>query len=92
MLFTSSDLEKKEKVLSGGERVRLSLVMILLSSVNVLLLDEPTNFLDIRSLQALENVLCEYPGTIIFTSHDSHFVSKVATKCAIIQDEQIKYL
>ncbi len=80
LLIGGDDVFKKVGVLSGGERVKVSFAKLFVSSANVLLLDEPTNFLDMESIEALENVLCDYEGTVIFVSHDTAFVSKVATK------------
>ncbi|TVX87129.1 ATP-binding cassette domain-containing protein [Paenibacillus agilis] len=65
--------------LSGGERVKVQLIKLLLSGCNVLILDEPTNYLDIQAREQLERVLKDYPGTVLFVSHDRTFVSAVAT-------------
>ncbi|WP_028594072.1 ABC-F family ATP-binding cassette domain-containing protein [Paenibacillus assamensis] len=65
--------------LSGGERVKVQLIKLLLSGCNVLILDEPTNYLDIQAREQLERVLKDYPGTVLFVSHDRAFVSAVAT-------------
>ncbi|GAB6093442.1 ribosomal protection-like ABC-F family protein [Furfurilactobacillus curtus] len=78
--FTTSQLNQRAGQLSGGQRVKLALVTVLLSDANVLLLDEPTNFLDLPTLTALENFLANYPGTILFVSHDYEFVEHVATR------------
>jgi len=66
-------------VLSGGERARLCLAGLLLSDYNILILDEPGNHLDVDTVEALVDALLEYQGTVVFTSHDRHFTSKVAT-------------
>ena len=66
--------------LSGGEKLKLCLCQLILSDCNVLVLDEPTNYLDLPSLQALETVLREYPGTVLLVSHDAAFVRHVATQ------------
>ena len=71
---------KKIKVLSGGEKARLKLCEIFKKEPNLLLLDEPTNHMDIIGKEALENILKEYKGTLIFVSHDRYFVSKIANK------------
>lgn len=71
-------LERSCKVLSGGERTKLSLAVLFSTQANVLILDEPTNFLDIKTLEALELFMNKYPGIILFTSHDSRFVEHVA--------------
>jgi len=78
-LFGADDLQKKVKVLSGGEKNRVGMIKILLQQANVLLLDEPTNHLDIPSKDILLRALQTYQGTIFFVSHDHDFVSKLAT-------------
>ena len=75
--------------LSGGERMKLSFAMLFVSDVNFLILDEPTNYLDIPSIEALEKLLMEYEGTLIFVSHDKTFVEHVATEKLLIQDGKI---
>ena len=79
-LFSGEDVFKKIKVLSGGEKARLKLCEILKKEPNLLLLDEPTNHMDIIGKEALENILKEYKGTLIFVSHDRYFVNKIANK------------
>lgn len=79
-LFSGEDVNKKIKVLSGGEKVRLSLCKILYNKPNVLILDEPTNHLDIIGKKRLEDILLDYEGTIIFVSHDRYFISKIANR------------
>lgn len=78
-MFTADDVYKSCLVLSGGEKVRLSLAKLMLSRANLLVLDEPTNHLDIMGKEALENALLEYTGTILFVSHDRYFIQKLAT-------------
>ncbi len=78
--FCGDDIEKKVKILSGGERARLTLAKLILSKMNLLILDEPTNHLDIPSREALEDALSEYDGTIIAVSHDRYFMKKLATR------------
>ncbi|MFQ8583324.1 MAG: ATP-binding cassette domain-containing protein [Holdemania massiliensis] len=78
-LFTSDDVFKTVDVLSGGEKVRLSLAKLMLRQANFLVLDEPTNHLDIVGKEALEEALNGYTGTILFVSHDRYFISKIAT-------------
>src|SRR5699024_9481978 len=70
MLFSGEEVMKKAHVLSGGEKVRCMLARMMLSGANVLLLDEPTNHLDMEAITALNKGLEEFPGTILFTSHD----------------------
>lgn len=89
LLFTAQDIQKPVSVLSGGERVRLAFARIFVSSANVLILDEPTNYLDIPSIEAIQSLLAEYEGTMLFTSHDSAFVRAVATNAVVIRDKQI---
>ncbi len=79
-LFEADDVYKKVAVLSGGERNRLALAKMLLTSSNVLLLDEPTNHLDLDSKQVLLDALEDYGGTLVFVSHDRYFVDRLATK------------
>ena len=79
-LFSGDDIEKKVKVLSGGERNRLALAKLLLRPANLLLLDEPTNHLDLQSKQILLDSLKKYQGTIVFVSHDRYFVDGLATR------------
>ena len=78
-LFSGEHVEKKIRVLSGGERARLVLAGLLLKQHNVLVLDEPGNHLDVESVEALADALSRYQGTVIFTSHDRHFMHRVAT-------------
>ncbi|NMM49998.1 ABC-F family ATP-binding cassette domain-containing protein [Marinigracilibium pacificum] len=80
MLFSGEEVLKKVNVLSGGEKVRCMLSRMMLTGGNVLLLDEPTNHLDLESITALNNALMEFPGTILFTSHDHAFTQSVATR------------
>lgn len=78
LLFRGDAVHKPVGVLSVGERTKVELTKMLLSPANVLLLDEPTNHLDVESLEALEKALLEYPGCVIFTSHDRTFVETIA--------------
>ena len=78
-LFSGELIEKKIKVLSGGERARLVLAGLLLEQHNVLVLDEPGNHLDVETVEALAEALRRYKGTVLFTSHDRHFMQRVAT-------------
>lgn len=88
-LFKRNDVYKKVSVLSGGERVKASLVKILMSDFNILILDEPTNYLDIYSIEALEEALVSYEGTILFVSHDRRFIEKVADRIMYIDNNKI---
>jgi ATP-binding cassette, subfamily F, member 3 len=78
-LFRGEHVQKSIKVLSGGERARLCLAGLLLSNYNVLVLDEPGNHLDVDTVDALAEALIDYQGTVLFTSHDRHFMKRVAT-------------
>lgn len=79
-LFKGDDVFKKISTLSGGEKARVSLTKLMLSSANFLLLDEPTNHLDIQSKEALEGALLDYDGTLFIISHDRYFINKLADK------------
>ena len=83
-LFSGDDVEKKVRVLSGGEKSRLGLARMMLRPCNLLLLDEPTNHLDINSREALLNALEDFPGTIIIVSHDRFFLDSLATRILAI--------
>ena len=90
MHFFNDDVFKLVNVLSGGEKVKLALAKLFLSDVNVLVLDEPTNFLDINSLQALEELMQTYQGTLIFVSHDRTLLENVATQIFSIEDQEVE--
>src|SRR5262249_14489002 len=78
-LFTEDDVFKSVPALSGGEKSRLMLAKIIYARPQLLALDEPTNHLDIAAREALEGALAEYPGTILFVTHDRYLVEKIAT-------------
>jgi len=80
MLFSGEETLKKASVLSGGERVRCLLAKMMLSGANVLILDGPTNHLDMEAISALNNSLINYPGTILFSSHDHQFIHTIANR------------
>ncbi len=80
MLFSGDESLKSVKVLSGGERVRCMLSMLMLSRPNALIMDEPTNHLDLESITALNDALIDFPGNILFNSHDHEFVNTVANR------------
>ena len=88
-LFSGDDVDKKVKVLSGGEKARVALAKTIVSKANFLMLDEPTNHLDIHSVDLLIGALNNYEGSIVFVSHDRHFVSKIANKIWEIEDHKI---
>ena len=79
-LFRKDDIYKKTSVLSGGEKTRLNLVKFLVDPPNLLLMDEPTTHLDIHTVESLIMALAAYEGTLVFISHDVHFIRKLATK------------
>jgi ATPase subunit of ABC transporter with duplicated ATPase domains len=80
LLFSGEAGLKKTENLSGGEAARLVIARLMLQKNNVMLLDEPTNHLDVESIDALLDALVAYPGTVIFASHDRHFVSRLGTR------------
>ncbi len=84
-----NDVYKKVGVLSGGERVKVSIAKLLVSDYNVLILDEPTNFLDIPSIEALEKLLREYKGTILLVTHDKTLINNIAQNLLIIENKNI---
>lgn len=88
-LFSGELIEKKIRVLSGGERARLVLAGLLLQQHNVLVLDEPGNHLDVETVEALADALCRYRGTVIFTSHDRYFMQRVATAVIEVRDSRV---
>ena len=90
VLFSGDDANKSILTLSGGEAARLLLARIMLDNSNVLILDEPTNHLDLEAIQSLENALVNYQGTLIFTSHDRHFVSNVANRIIALTEFGIR--
>jgi len=88
--FFRDDVYKEVNVLSGGERIKVALAKLFVSDINTLILDEPTNFLDLESVEALESLLQEYEGTILFVSHDRRFIEKVGTKILAIENSEIQ--
>ncbi|NRA37181.1 MAG: ATP-binding cassette domain-containing protein [Planctomycetes bacterium] len=88
MLFSGDDVQKSVSVLSGGEKVRCMLSMLMLQNANVLILDEPTNHLDLESIEALQECLEQFEGTIVFVSHDRQFVDQVATRALVMTDDE----
>ena len=89
-LFGGDDIDKKVRVLSGGEKARVALAKTIVSKANFLILDEPTNHLDMHSVDLLAEALNKYEGSIILVSHDRYFISKTANKIWEIVDHQIK--
>ena len=89
-LFRGDDVEKKVKVLSGGERNRLALCKLLLQPINVLVMDEPTNHLDIKSKNVLKAALQKYEGTLLLVSHDRDFLQDMSNLVYEFKDQKIK--
>ncbi|VEI05778.1 ABC-F family ATP-binding cassette domain-containing protein [Kurthia zopfii] len=92
-LFSGEDADKIVHDLSGGEKARLTLAKLMLEKNNVLILDEPTNHLDLDSKEVLENALIDYPGTLLFVSHDRYFINRISTKVIeLSNDGAFEYL
>jgi ATP-binding cassette, subfamily F, member 3 len=89
-MFSGDDVDKKVKVLSGGERSRLAMVKLMLEPVNLLVLDEPTNHLDMRSKEILKQALVDYDGTIIVVSHDREFLDGLVNCVYEFKDKKVK--
>jgi ATP-binding cassette subfamily F protein 3 len=89
-LFSGDDVYKPVESLSGGERSRLSLALLLLQHANFLILDEPTNHLDISARENLEEMLVAFDGTILFVSHDRYFIDRIATRIWSLEEGSIK--
>lgn len=90
-LFTGESVFKRVESLSGGEKVRLKLALLMEEDINMLLLDEPTNHIDIASRETLEEALMSFQGTILFVSHDRFFIERLATSVAEVEDQCLKY-
>jgi ATP-binding cassette subfamily F protein 3 len=89
-LFSGDDINKKVKVLSGGEKTRLALSKLLLEPYNLIILDEPTNHLDIKSKEVLKNALAQYDGTLILVSHDRDFLDGLTNTLYEFKNHEIK--
>nr|WP_300005466.1 ABC-F type ribosomal protection protein [Tissierella sp.] len=90
LLIKGDKVYEKLQVLSGGERVKISFAKMILEDINFLILDEPTNYLDISSLEVIEQLLIDYNGTILLVSHDKRFVENIADELLVIEDRKIK--
>ena len=89
-MFYKKSVFKKVKFLSGGERTRLKLAMLMFQDINLLILDEPTNHLDIDSIETLEAALEDFKGTILFISHDRYFINKIGERVIAIENYKLK--
>ncbi len=89
-MFSGDTIEKKVKMLSGGERTRLAMIKLLLQPVNLLILDEPTNHLDIKTKDILKDALKAFDGTLILVSHDRDFLDGLAEKVFEFGNKRIK--
>jgi ATPase subunit of ABC transporter with duplicated ATPase domains len=89
LLFSQDDINKSVKVVSGGEQGRLLFGKLMLQKANIMVMDEPTNHLDMESIESLNTALEQYPGTLIFVSHDREFVSSLATRVIEIKADRI---
>ena len=89
-MFSGDAIDKKVKLLSGGEKTRLAMLKLLLEPVNVLILDEPTNHLDIKTKDILKEALQAFDGTIILVSHDRDFLDGLATKVFEFGNKRVK--
>lgn len=89
-MFSGDDIQKKVKVLSGGEKTRLAMVKLLLEPVNVLILDEPTNHLDMKTKDIIKDALNDFDGTLILVSHDRDFLDGLATKVFEFGNKRVK--
>lgn len=90
LLFRGGHTKKPIRVLSGGERARLCMAGLMLGTYNVLILDEPGNHLDVETVESLAEALLAYKGTVLFTSHDRHFVRRVATNIIEVRDGRVR--
>ena len=87
--FYKDNINKQLRLLSGGERVRLKLFLLLQNNINLIIMDEPTNHIDIETKEILEDALISFSGTVIFVSHDRYFINKVASKIICIKNKKL---
>lgn len=91
LMIRGDNVHEKLNILSGGERVKVSFTKIILEDINLLILDEPTNYLDISSMEVIEELLLNYDGTVLIVTHDVRFIKKVVDELLIIKDKGIKH-
>jgi ATPase subunit of ABC transporter with duplicated ATPase domains len=89
LLFSKDDINKTMNILSGGEKRRMLFGKIILQHPNIIIMDEPTNHLDMESIEALNSALCDYKGTLIFSSHDREFISSIATRIFELKENKM---
>lgn len=89
LLLKESDIKKQAGVLSGGEKIKLAFAKLFISDANVLILDEPTNFLDLPSVEAIEELFSSYEGTLVFVSHDKRFINAIATELLMLKGKKL---
>ena len=89
-MFHGDDIQKKVKVLSGGEKTRLAMIKLLLEPVNLLILDEPSNHLDMKTKDIIKDALRDFDGTLILVSHDRDFLDGLATKVFEFGNKRVK--
>ena len=87
--FSGDEVQRRADTLSGGERARIALAMLMLSRANLLILDEPTNHLDVESIEALEDAIEQYEGTVLFVSHDRELLRALTTRLWVLHDQHI---
>jgi ATP-binding cassette subfamily F protein 3 len=87
--FSGDEVQRRSETLSGGERARVALAMLMLSRANLLILDEPTNHLDVESIEALEDAIEEYGGTVLLVSHDRELLRALTTRVWVLHDQHI---
>jgi ATP-binding cassette subfamily F protein 3 len=87
--FSGDEVQRRAETLSGGERARVALAMLMLSGANLLILDEPTNHLDVESIEALEDAVEQYDGTVILVSHDRELLRSLTTRVWVLHDQRI---
>lgn len=90
MLFSQKEIDKSVKVLSGGEQGRMLFGKLMMQKPNILIMDEPTNHLDMESIESLNMAMENFPGTIIFVSHDREFVSSIATRLLVMKEDGVE--